>query len=193
MAYDDKEIEVKIKLTESEFLMIKEKLAKIAQFQNKSDQMDKYFMPPNKNFLEPKYPFEWLSLRKRDEKVQLTYKHFYPENEKMKTYCDELETDIVNLEQFEKTLRALEFKELVTIKKERDVWIFEDFEIGLDSVKELGYFIEIEALKDFGGIEETRKKIFNFAILLGADIARIQRANYPFLLLEKKGIVKFAD
>lgn len=193
MAYDDKEVEIKIKLTESEFLMIKEKLTKIAQFQNKSDQMDKYFMPPNKNFLEPKYPFEWLSLRKRDEKVQLTYKHFYPENEKIKTYCDELETDIVNLEQFEKTLKALEFEELVTIKKEREVWIFDEFEISLDSVNDLGYFIEIEALNDLGGIEETRKKIFNFAILLGADTARIQKANYPFLLLEKKGIVKFVD
>jgi len=193
MAYDDKDIEIKIRLTETEFLMIKEKLAKIAQFQNKSDQMDKYFMPPNKNFLEPKYPFEWLSLRKRDEKVQLTYKHFYPENEKIRTHCDELETDILNLEQFEKTLRALDFKELITIKKERDVWIFDEFEIALDIVKDLGYFIEIEALKDFGGIEETRKKLLNFAILLGADISRIQKGNYPFLLLEKKGIVKSMD
>lgn len=175
MAYDDKEIEIKIKLTESEFLGIKEKLTKIAQLQNKSNQMDRYFMPPNKNFLEP------------------TYKHFYPENEKIKTYCDELETDIVNLEQFEKTLRALEFKELVTITKEREVWIFDEFEISLDSVKELGYFIEIEALKDFGGIEETRKKLLNFAILLGVDITQIQKINYPFLLLERKGLVKPAD
>ena len=65
----------------------------------------------------------------------------------------------------------------------------DEFEIGLDTVKDLGFFIEIESIKDFGSVEKTRKKIFEFAELLGIDHSRELRG-YPFLLMKKKGLIK---
>ena len=46
-------------------LRIKEKLKEVAKFVNNSVHADEYFTPSHRNFLEPKYPFEWLSIRKR--------------------------------------------------------------------------------------------------------------------------------
>lgn len=37
-------------------------------------QIDYYYIPSHRNFLEEKYPFEWLRLRDDQGKALLTYK-----------------------------------------------------------------------------------------------------------------------
>jgi len=59
-------------------------------------------------------------------------------------------------------------------------------EISLDIVKKLGYFIEIEAIKEFGSIEKTREKLFEFAKDLEIDLSKIEKRGYPLLLIKKK-------
>jgi adenylate cyclase class IV len=50
---------------------------------------------------------------------------------------------------------------LITINKEREVYNFgNEFEISFDKVKGLGYFVEIEAKKDFGGVKKNEGKDF---------------------------------
>jgi adenylate cyclase class 2 len=191
MANNNIEIEIKIPLDKDTFVNIKEKLKQIAKFVGKSCQIDEYFTPPHKNFIKPKFPFEWLSIRKRNGRVILSYKHYYPENVEAPTHCEELETEIESKEQLENIFSALNFKKLVTVEKEREVYVSDDgFEIALDRVKELGNFIEIEATKSFGSIEETREKLFEFAKNLGVDVSKIDKRGYPFLLMKKKGLIK---
>jgi adenylate cyclase class IV len=60
----------------------------------------------------------------------------------------------------------------------------------LDIVKELGYFMEIEAMKNFGSVEETRKKLFEFAKNLGINVSKPDERGYAFLMAKKKGLVK---
>ncbi len=191
MTKEDKEIEIKILLDENIFNKIKEKLKSIAKFVKSEKQVDEYFTPPHRNFVEPKFPFEWLSIRRREDKVILNYKHYYPEDAKITTYCDEFETEIKNPEQLEKIFSTLNFKKLITVEKEREIYIYNDkFEIALDKVKHLGLFIEIEAIKDLGGVEKTREKLFEFAKNLGIDVSKTERRGYPYLLLKKKGLIK---
>ena len=191
MAKDNIEIEIKIPIDESNFLKVKEKLQKITKFVKKSSQTDEYFTPIHRNFVEPKFPYEWLSIRKRGGKFILNYKHFYPENVEVSTHCDEFETVIEKPEQLEKIFSALNLKKLVVVEKEREVFIYNDkFEIALDIVKELGNFIEIEAIKDMGTINETREKLFQFVKNLGIDISNTDKRGYPFLLMKKKGLIK---
>ena len=66
----------------------------------------------------------------------------------------------------------------------------EGFEIALDDVKELGFFIEIETTKNFGSVEIARSKIFEFAKELGLDASQPDERGYPYLLMEKKGLIK---
>jgi len=191
MANKNIEIEIKISLEEDTFLKIKEKLNKIAKFVKKSHQIDDYFTPAHRNLVEPKHPFEWLSIRKRGDKAILNYKHWYPENVEIATHCDEFETEIKDPDKLKNIFSVLNFKKLVTVEKEREVYVYNDeLEISLDKVKEIGYFIEIEVIKDFGNVEITREKLFEFAKNLGIDISKIDKWGYPFLLMKKKGLIK---
>ena len=60
----------------------------------------------------------------------------------------------------------------------------------MDEVEELGFFIEIETTKDFGSVEVARKKIFELAKELGIDASDPDKRGYPYLLMEKKGLIK---
>ncbi|MBU3965309.1 class IV adenylate cyclase [Patescibacteria group bacterium] len=191
MAHNDTEIEIKIPLGEKDFLRVKERIQKEARFVKKSSQSDEYFNAPHRDFLAPKFPFEWLSIRKRGDKAILNYKHWHPENAEIHTHCDELETEISEPEKLEKIFSALGFKKLVTVEKERETYNYNDeFEIGLDKVKDLGYFIEIETIKDFGSVEKARKKLFEFAAKIGIDASKPDERGYPFSLMKKGGLLK---
>ncbi|MFH1229246.1 MAG: class IV adenylate cyclase [Candidatus Aenigmatarchaeota archaeon] len=192
MSNNDREIEIKIPLEKGEFLKIRESLKKTAAFVKTSKQVDDYFTPDHRNFVEPRFPFEWLSVRRRGEKAILNYKHYYPENVETATHCDEFEAEVKAPEKLEKILSAINMKKLVTVEKERETYNYNDeFEIALDTVKDLGHFIEIEAMKDFGSVESTRKMLFEFAKKLGiSDISNADKRGYPFLMMAKKGLIK---
>lgn len=191
MAHDNMEIEIVVQLDREMFSEVRGKVKGICKFVKTSKQVDEYLTPKHKNFVEPKYPFEWLSIRERGEKVILNYKHFYPEHEEEQTHGDEFETEVKNIGHLRKIFEALEFKKLVTVEKERENYTYRDeFDIALDNVKGLGTFIEIEAIKDFGGIKATRKKVFEFAESLGIDVEKRNNRGYAYLLMQKEGLVK---
>lgn len=109
----------------------------------------------------------------------------------MTTHCDEFETEVTNRGRLEKILASLNFQTLITVHKERTTYRYQDeFEIALDTVKDLGNFIEIEALKDFGGITATRKAVEEFAKNLGLNLANQDLRGYPYLLMKKFGLIK---
>lgn len=194
MGNENTEIEIKIPLDEKTFLETREKLKKISKFIKTTPQLDKYYTPLHRNFVEPKHPFEWLSIRRRGDKNLLNYKHWYPENSLEATHADEFEIKVKDPEKLEKIFSALDFKELVAVEKEREVYVYNDeLEVVLDSVKELGRFIEIEVetIKDFVSVEAARKRIFGFAKELGIDMAKtVTKGGYAFLLMEKKGLLR---
>jgi adenylate cyclase class 2 len=190
MAHKDIEVEIKLPVDESTFLSVKNKLKNTAAFVKNKREVDDYFTPAHRNFLSPQFPFEWLRLRKQDNSVIFTYKHYYPENAEIDTHCDEFESEIKNPEIFGKILKALDFKKLITVDKFREAYRTADFEFALDKVEELGYFIEIEALKDLGGVSATRERLFEAARNLGINISTFDKRGYPYLLLKKKGLLK---
>lgn len=190
MAHDNTEIEIKIPVDKETFSGVREKLTEIATPGGSSQQEDRYFTPGHRNFVEPPFPFEWLSVRRRGGKAILTYKHWYPENSEVCTHCDEFETLVENPEQLERVFSVLNFKELVTVEKQRETFTFgNDFEISLDEVKDLGHFIEIESMRNLGSVEETRKKILEFAARLGLENPRMDKRGYPYELMRKKGLL----
>ena len=68
MAVDNKEVEIRFALSEEEFSALREKLTFIAESRGSMHQKDRYFSPHHKNFLEPQFPFEWFSVRRRGDK-----------------------------------------------------------------------------------------------------------------------------
>ncbi len=192
MASNDIEVEIKLISSEDEFSKVKENLKKTAKFLNKTTHKDEYFIPSHRNFLEPKFPFEWLSIRTRGGKAILNYKNWKPNNAEIHTHCDEFQTEVGTPEKLEKIFSMLGIKKMITVDKTRESWLYNnEFEIALDTVKDLGHFIEIEAIKDFGSVDETREKLMEFATRLGADTSKIDNKGYPLSLIEKLGGLKY--
>ncbi len=191
MANNNVEIEIKISLDKDTFLRVQEQLKSTAKLVKSEQEIDDYFTPVHRNFLEPQFPYEWLRLRRKGNIVVITYKHFYPENVEKTTHCDEFETKIENADCVLKIFNALDFKKLITVDKARTTYRYNDeFEIALDFVQDLGHFIEIEAIKDFGSIAAARERLFGLAKQLGIDTSNYDLRGYPFMLLKKKGLLK---
>lgn len=160
MAFDHKEVEIKIAVDPESYRRVQAWLDAHAVKQHTKHQADTYYTRPDRDFMNEPYPFEWLSIRRRGEKAFVNYKHFYPEHEALHLYGDEFETTIDDPENLTRIFQALGMRELVTVEKTRTTYLLDDaFEIAVDEVKYLGQFIEIEALKDFGSIEATREAL----------------------------------
>lgn len=190
MASDNIEIEIRIRLDGQKTAQVREKLNEVAKFIKSSSQKDEYFAPVHRNFITPKFPSEWLSVRNRNGKTILNYKHFYPEGVEITTHCNEFETEVKDEKSLRLILGSLDFKPLMVIEKERDYYVYMDeFEIVLDNVKELGNFVEIEVLRDFGGHEQTKRRLMEFAEELGLDVSAIAVRGYIEMMLRKKGLI----
>ena len=188
MAHNNIEVEIKVPITKSKYDSIKKRLGKTAKLIKTSHHVDGYYTSRLNDFLKPKYPYEWLMLRKRDGVVKLSYKHWYPEGVKYTTHCDEFETVVDDHSQMEKILIALQYKKFVTVDKKRLTYVYRDeLEIALDTVRGLGYFIEIESLKDFGGIENARKRILSLIKELGIRRTKTVPGGYAAELIRKSG------
>lgn len=190
MAVADIEVEIRLSVSPQQFQNVRKILETTASFKNNSEELDEYFTPPHRNFVALTHPFEWLRIREKAGNTSLNYKHFHPENVAVTTHCDEFETGINEPEKLRKIFAALNFNKLITVKKQRKTFFTTDFEIALDIVDGLGHFIEIEALKDFGGMHATRNKIHEFARSLSLDPTKEDQKGYPWLLLEKRGLRK---
>ena len=190
MAKDNIEIEVKTRLSKKGFNRIRKYLQKTAKFVKTSHHIDTYYSPVGKIFLKPKYPYEWLSIRERDGKVALNYKHWYPEGAKNTTHCDEYQTLIEDKVQLKKMLSVLKFEKLVSVEKVRLVFKKGDLEVALDNVKSLGFFIEIESEGNLGGFDKTRKRILDFARILQVNVESIIPGGYAAEMMRKKGLLK---
>ncbi|MEI7652913.1 MAG: class IV adenylate cyclase [bacterium] len=132
-------------------------------------QVDTYYSPSHRNFLDEKHPFEWLRLRDDQGKYVFTYKHWYPERVKESTHCDEYESKIENIESFRKILKALDFEEVVVVDKKRTAYTIKNLEVAVDDVKDLGMFLEIEIKDHYESVEDGIEQIYALAKKLGLE------------------------
>lgn len=191
MANQDIEIEVKFPLLNPD--TVRSFLDENAD--KKSEQVrqkDVYYTPIHRHFLKYQYPFEWLRLRTSDNGLFITYKHFHPENSHITDYCDEFETKVESIETMEKIFAAIDIKEVATIDKSRSTWVFEEVEIVIDEVKELGVFMELECKGHFSDAKAGKAHLYAVLEKLGAEVGEEDLRGYPFKLLTKKGY-KFGE
>jgi adenylate cyclase, class 2 len=191
MAYNDQEIELKLALSKIKYCEILKKLRERAKFVKTSSHSDDYYTPNRNSFLDKKYPYEWLTVRHRDGISYINYKHWYPENTKYTTHCDEFEVTVDSKEKTEKILKALNFKKFISVRKKRDLFTYNNtLEIAMDEVRGLGYFIEVETVKNFESVETARKAILDFTKSLGLKGKKTVPGGYAAALIRKK-LLKF--
>ncbi len=177
----DKEIEIQVRIENGEKL--KKFLYEKALFVSENQQVDDYYIPAHRNFLDTKPIQEWFRVREERSQFSVNYKKWHYENG-VGSYADEYETRIESKESFQKILSSLDYQKIVTVDKTRKKYTFNDYEIALDRVSNLGDFVEIEYK---GNSIEEPKKITDemFAFLKTFDCGKIENTNggYPMMLL----------
>lgn len=182
------EIELKFPLLNSND--VQKYLNKKAKFKFESFQHDIYFNPPHRNFLEHKDNVcEWFRIRVSNQKAEINYKDWLPHDVKIKTHCNEYETEVSSYDQLRNILDKLNFIKLIEVKKTRKIWDYNDVEISIDIVEDLGEFIEVEYKGSLNNVEDIRKYLFQTLFEIKAKTQEIDLKGYPFLLLEKYKLI----
>lgn len=126
-----------------------------------------------------------LRIRRTKDGDMLTFK---AKSKGDDTAWPDVDLPLSDAKSLEKILRGSDYKEVVTITKKRSTYKTkkEKFEINIDHIQELGWFVEIEGR----GTQRERKRIeqeINDTLLLfGIDRADIVRQGYVPLALAKK-------
>lgn len=161
-----------------------------AKFKHIKRQHDIYYNHPSRDFLaDNENVNEWFRIRVSGDEAELNYKDFQPHGAKMRTHCIEYETAVTSYDQLSKILDALDFKELITVKKSRKIWIFKDVEISMDEVDELGSFIELEYKGQNSNVDEVRDYLHETLRDIGANVGALELKGYPHMLLLARGLL----
>ena len=78
------------------------------------------------------------------------------------------------------------FKELITVEKKRNLFIFKHTRIHLDDVKNLGLFLELETVVDRITDEEAVNEFSEIVDFLKLDFDNQIKKSYKDLLMEKQ-------
>lgn len=182
-------IEVEIKVKVDNLSEIKEKVSKMGKLVKVIKQIDDYYIPAHRDFFARKpHTVEWLRIRTNPGKIVLEYmRSINPKEDGDHDYAEEYETEILDKSETEKILGFLDFKKVVTIEKDREYWMCGKMEVALDTVKDLGTYVEAEAKGDFKDEAEAKTECIKFLENLGIkDVENnFIKLGYPDLFLEK--------
>jgi adenylate cyclase class 2 len=180
---ENTEIEIQVNIENSKTLM--DFLGKNGEFKSENHQIDEYFSPVHRDFIKVRPINEWLRLRNSNGKYFINYKNWYRDGDGKSYHCDEYETKIEDLGKLKNIFSVLNFKFLVTVDKIRKIWVYKDYEVAVDSVKNIGDFVEIEYLGKNENLDPKKITEEMIVFLKSVGCGKIKRdyQGYPFMLL----------
>ncbi len=180
-----KNIEVEIQVFIKNPEIIEDRLKEVGRFVKISNQIDKYYVLPHRDFFSKNIPNEYLRIRHQEDESHLNYSFLRFDNNGWLRATDEYETLIDKPEVVEEIFERINLILKVTVKKRRKYFNCGNFEVTLDNIEGLGDFMEVEAKKDFGGIDKTRKACQDFLRDLNVEYRVEKEMGYPRMLYEK--------
>lgn len=97
----------------------------------------------------------------------------------------EHEVEISSKEEMEQALFLMDYKEATRVNKNRVVTHYDNCEICIDDVKNLGSFIEMEKLTEEGDSEKIQKELFKFFESIGIKRDDRVLSGYDILMIQK--------
>ena len=153
--------------------------------------VDTYYYDPMRKTLQPNDKgklFASFRIREKGSTSYLTYKVDHYENG-LWQYSDEYETAIGNTDAMRETLVCLGLKKLLTIDNVKTVYTYEDYEIVLERVNNLGVFLEVECKRSISteDVHDERLRIYRFIESLGLHVSDELNCGKPELYLLRNG------
>lgn len=179
-----KDIEIEIQARVESVESLRNFLEQSARFVSEKRQVDEYFIPAHRDFRKAHPVQEWFRLRDEGGAFSMNYKKWHYDEQGIGQYADEFETGIEDREAAGKILEALNFQSIVVVDKTRKKWMYENYEVALDSVEGLGEFVEIEykGNEEVDPAEVTRRMV-QFLKDRGCGKIELNNGGYPYLLL----------
>ena len=187
------EVEVKVRADHGP---VRERLAELgAERTGRVNQTDVYYDAPHREFAETD---EALRIRREGSphdgdpeaaadsmETRLTYKG--PLVERASKTREEHETPVDDSAALEGVLDGLGFQPAATVEKERERYELAGYTVTLDSVADLGEFVEVEREVGEDGIESAREGAYAVLRDLDLDPSHQIRTSYLGLLLGDDG------
>ena len=175
-------IEVEVKAKIESFSEMEEKLDEIGAIKTKKEfQEDIYFNSPVVDFAQTDEALRIRTTKENDKtNIFITYKG--PKIDKQSKTRREIEMGIEDSQKCSGIFEAIGFKKVRAVRKNRQYYTFENFEISLDDIEGLDHYMEIEiALSDGEDYSEAQKSIFDLFERLGITDG-FERTSYLELL-----------
>lgn len=183
---DSIEIEIKLEIEENQYKELFNFFLDGSSKHTNKKQHDIYFSPENPKFFGGDIDDECIRIRIQKDKYILCYKKIYMGNDEEDIHIVEYETEVSNLDATINILKGVRINKICDLMKERDSFIYKDlFEISLDNVKDLGYFVEIEIYDKNIPINEANQLLLNLVKDLNLDITRRNLKGYSYLMYDK--------
>lgn len=163
------------------------KLKEIGKIVEKNNyQKDIYYTPAHENFIEKNPVAEWFRIRNTKEETTINYKNWSNNNSNNKISCKEIEIGIDDYTGMIEMLNALDFKQIIVVEKTRNSFEYNNIIISIDSIKDLGDFIELEFKTNlYNNESESMTYILNIIEKLDIQIGEQIFAGYPQLVMKK--------
>ena len=175
----DIETEIKIKITKFEYERLANFMGNNAKFIQENKQIDTYYQPTYRKFLNDDEINEWLRIGERGNKKILNYKNWHNN-----MYCDEYEVEIDDSKNLDRIFSVLGLEKIAIVDKKRKTYFYLDkYEIELDYVKDLGYFIEIEVKKYSQKPIDEYSDLLKLAKDLNLNLDNIDKRGYPYHII----------
>ena len=182
----DREIEIKLEITENEYDKFLSYLLKNGSNHTKKEQNDIYFSPKYRPFFGGDIDDECLRIRIMKDKNILSYKKIFFGSSDDDIHLEEHESDVSDLEQVIKILNCLDIEKVLTLHKIRDSFMYQDiFEISLDKVTDLGYFIELEIKDDSLSVYDANTKLKDLVTSFDLSLTSRNLEGYATMLYQK--------
>lgn len=175
-------IEVEVKAKIDNFEDMRKKLDTIGAIKTKEEfQEDIYFNSPIVDFAKTDEALRIRTTKQDDEKhIFITYKGAKIDS-KSKTR-EEIEFGIEDSEKCAKTFEHIGFKKVRAVRKNREYYSYQNFEISLDDIEGLDPYMEIEVgLEDGSDYTQAQDSIFELFEKLGITKG-FERTSYLELL-----------
>ena len=171
-------IEVEVKAKIDSFEEMEKRLENLGAIKSKKEfQEDIYFASPIVDFAQTD---EALRIRTTNNNIFITYKG--PKLNKDAKTRKEVEMNIESAGKAKDIFEEIGFKEVRTVRKNRQYYTYENFEISLDDVEGLNPYMEIEiSLEDGNDYDDAQKSIFELFEKLGITEG-FERTSYLELL-----------
>lgn len=178
---NDIETEIKIKLSEEEYKNLELVMEREAEFLKESHHIDTYYQPVSRKFIKNGKITEWLRIGERGNKNIINYKNWYD------NYCDEYEVEFDDVNNLKKIFNIIGLEKIALVDKVRKTYFYlNKYEVALDKVKDLGFFVEIEVKKYDNEANLEYDELLRVVKRLNLNLDNQDKRGYPYYLLDEK-------